>query len=135
MIVSTHTSQALFSSSDKSKMFATRPSTCCENLVVKEAHTHLYASGLLVPNPTQFLFMEQVAEVEFVLVYDSGKTNSYSFISLIVVIEREMMQIRAEIGAVVKADGSALFEMGNTKVIAAVYGHRELHLGLELVAL
>ncbi|KAF3964871.1 hypothetical protein CMV_010887 [Castanea mollissima] len=38
----------------------------------------------------------------------------------------EMRQIRAEIGAVAKADGSAVFEMGNTKVIAAVYGPREV---------
>ncbi|KAK4563402.1 hypothetical protein RGQ29_005783 [Quercus rubra] len=38
----------------------------------------------------------------------------------------EMRQIRAEIGAVTKADGSAVFEMGNTKVIAAVYGPREV---------
>ncbi|KAG2395318.1 Exosome complex component RRP41-like protein [Vigna angularis] len=38
----------------------------------------------------------------------------------------EMRQIRAEIGAVSKADGSAMFEMGNTKVIAAVYGPREV---------
>ncbi|KAI5423872.1 Exosome complex component rrp41, variant 2 [Lathyrus oleraceus] len=37
-----------------------------------------------------------------------------------------MRQIRAEIGAVSKADGSAVFEMGNTKVIAAVYGPREV---------
>ncbi|BAU03180.1 hypothetical protein VIGAN_UM033800 [Vigna angularis var. angularis] len=37
-----------------------------------------------------------------------------------------MQQIRAEIGAVSKADGSAMFEMGNTKVIAAVYGPREV---------
>ncbi|KAL5156196.1 Exosome complex component RRP41 [Glycine soja] len=37
-----------------------------------------------------------------------------------------MRQIRAEIGAVSKADGSAIFEMGNTKVIAAVYGPREV---------
>ncbi|GFS38750.1 3'-5'-exoribonuclease family protein [Actinidia rufa] len=38
----------------------------------------------------------------------------------------EMRQIRAEIGAVSRADGSAVFEMGNTKVIAAVYGPREV---------
>ncbi|KAL0917797.1 hypothetical protein M5K25_012888 [Dendrobium thyrsiflorum] len=38
----------------------------------------------------------------------------------------EMRQIRGEIGVVAKADGSALFEMGNTKVIAAVYGPREV---------
>uniref|UniRef100_A0A7N0RCP5 Exosome complex component RRP41 homolog n=1 Tax=Kalanchoe fedtschenkoi TaxID=63787 RepID=A0A7N0RCP5_KALFE len=38
----------------------------------------------------------------------------------------EMRQIRAEVGAVSKADGSAVFEMGNTKVIAAVYGPREV---------
>nr|XP_025688065.1 exosome complex component RRP41 homolog isoform X2 [Arachis hypogaea] len=38
----------------------------------------------------------------------------------------EMRQIRAEIGAVSRADGSAIFEMGNTKVVAAVYGPREI---------
>ncbi|GAB2271781.1 Exosome complex component rrp41 [Dionaea muscipula] len=38
----------------------------------------------------------------------------------------EMRQLRAEIGVVPKADGSAVFEMGNTKVIAAVYGPREV---------
>ncbi|CAO2835528.1 unnamed protein product [Amaranthus hypochondriacus] len=38
----------------------------------------------------------------------------------------EMRQLRAEIGVVSKADGSAVFEMGNTKVIAAVYGPREV---------
>ncbi|PIA49166.1 hypothetical protein AQUCO_01300197v1 [Aquilegia coerulea] len=38
----------------------------------------------------------------------------------------EMRQIRGEVGAVSKADGSAIFEMGNTKVIAAVYGPREV---------
>ncbi|XP_052725380.1 exosome complex component RRP41 homolog isoform X2 [Vigna angularis] len=41
-------------------------------------------------------------------------------------LEDKMRQIRAEIGAVSKADGSAMFEMGNTKVIAAVYGPREV---------
>ncbi|CAG7903103.1 unnamed protein product, partial [Brassica rapa] len=38
----------------------------------------------------------------------------------------EMRQIVAEVGVVSKADGSAVFEMGNTKVIAAVYGPREI---------
>ncbi|WMV11533.1 hypothetical protein MTR67_004918 [Solanum verrucosum] len=38
----------------------------------------------------------------------------------------EMRQLRAEIGVVSRADGSASFEMGNTKVIAAVYGPREV---------
>ncbi|GMP61793.1 hypothetical protein CsSME_00024119 [Camellia sinensis var. sinensis] len=36
----------------------------------------------------------------------------------------EMRQIRADIGAVANTDGSAVFEMGNTKVIATVYGPR-----------
>uniref|UniRef100_K7KH23 Exoribonuclease phosphorolytic domain-containing protein n=1 Tax=Glycine max TaxID=3847 RepID=K7KH23_SOYBN len=31
-----------------------------------------------------------------------------------------------EIGAVSKADGSSIFEMGNTEVTAAVYGPREV---------
>ncbi|KAJ0618451.1 putative ribosomal protein S5 domain 2-type [Helianthus annuus] len=38
----------------------------------------------------------------------------------------EIRQLRAELGAVSRADGSAVFEIGNTKVIAAVYGHREV---------
>uniref|UniRef100_A0A2P2L8M4 Exosome complex component RRP41 isoform X2 n=1 Tax=Rhizophora mucronata TaxID=61149 RepID=A0A2P2L8M4_RHIMU len=38
----------------------------------------------------------------------------------------QMRQLRAELGAVSGADGSAVFEMGNTKVIAAVYGPREV---------
>ncbi|XP_068648518.1 exosome complex component RRP41 homolog [Aristolochia californica] len=38
----------------------------------------------------------------------------------------EMRRLQAEIGAVANADGSAVFEMGNTKVIAAVYGPREV---------
>ncbi|KAJ4768855.1 Exosome complex component RRP41 [Rhynchospora pubera] len=38
----------------------------------------------------------------------------------------EMRHLKAQIGVVSKADGSALFEMGNTRVIAAVYGPREV---------
>nr|CAD1823730.1 unnamed protein product [Ananas comosus var. bracteatus] len=39
----------------------------------------------------------------------------------------EMRQIKGELGVVANADGySALFEMGNTRVIAAVYGPREV---------
>ncbi|KAK3005368.1 hypothetical protein RJ639_015471 [Escallonia herrerae] len=38
----------------------------------------------------------------------------------------EMRHLHAEIGTVARADGSAVFEMGNTKVIAAVYGPREV---------
>ncbi|MCO5547701.1 hypothetical protein L7F22_001152 [Adiantum nelumboides] len=37
-----------------------------------------------------------------------------------------MRQLRAKLGVVDKADGSATFEMGNTKVIAAVYGPHEV---------
>ncbi|XP_057854225.1 exosome complex component RRP41 homolog isoform X3 [Cryptomeria japonica] len=38
----------------------------------------------------------------------------------------EMRQLHAQVGVVDKADGSAIFEMGNTKVIAVVYGPREV---------
>ncbi|CAN6469405.1 unnamed protein product [Victoria cruziana] len=38
----------------------------------------------------------------------------------------EMRQLRAEIGIIARADGYAAFEMGNTKVIAAIYGPREV---------
>ncbi|KAE8792068.1 putative coatomer subunit beta'-3 [Hordeum vulgare] len=36
-----------------------------------------------------------------------------------------MRQLKGEVVVVSRADGSALFEMGNTRVIAAVYGPRE----------
>ncbi|BFH73503.1 exosome complex exonuclease Rrp41 [Sulfurisphaera javensis] len=39
----------------------------------------------------------------------------------------EMRPIRIELGVLKNADGSAIFEMGNTKVIAAVYGPKEMH--------
>ena len=39
----------------------------------------------------------------------------------------EMRPIKIELGVLKNADGSALFEMGNTKVIAAVYGPKEMH--------
>ncbi|KAH7423791.1 hypothetical protein KP509_12G074100 [Ceratopteris richardii] len=38
----------------------------------------------------------------------------------------EIRQLRANLGVIDKADGSATFEMGNTKVIAAVYGPHEV---------
>ncbi|GLJ07444.1 hypothetical protein SUGI_0067340 [Cryptomeria japonica] len=38
----------------------------------------------------------------------------------------EMRQLHAQVGVVDKADGSAIFEMGNTKVMAVVYGPREV---------
>ncbi|RLN31067.1 exosome complex component RRP41-like [Panicum miliaceum] len=38
----------------------------------------------------------------------------------------QMRQLKGEVGVVARADGSALFEMGNTRVIAAVYGPREV---------
>ncbi|RCV46538.1 hypothetical protein SETIT_9G539600v2 [Setaria italica] len=38
-----------------------------------------------------------------------------------------MWLLKGEVGVVERADGSALFEMGNTRVIAAVYGPREVH--------
>ncbi|KAL6767996.1 Exosome complex component RRP41 [Auxenochlorella protothecoides] len=37
----------------------------------------------------------------------------------------EIRQLRAEMSTLASADGSATFEMGNTKVLAAVYGPRE----------
>ncbi|OAE33093.1 hypothetical protein AXG93_1913s1950 [Marchantia polymorpha subsp. ruderalis] len=38
----------------------------------------------------------------------------------------QLRQLHAEIGVLDNADGSATFEMGNTKVIAVVYGPREV---------
>ncbi|KAE8775305.1 hypothetical protein D1007_52175 [Hordeum vulgare] len=37
-----------------------------------------------------------------------------------------MRQIKGEVGIVSSADGSALFDMGNTRVIVVVYGPREV---------
>ncbi|AAY80002.1 exosome complex exonuclease Rrp41 [Sulfolobus acidocaldarius] len=39
----------------------------------------------------------------------------------------ELRPIKIELGVLKNADGSAIFEMGNTKVIAAVYGPKEMH--------
>jgi len=39
----------------------------------------------------------------------------------------ELRPIKIELGVLKNANGSAIFEMGNTKVIAAVYGPREMH--------
>src|SRR3989338_6676077 len=39
----------------------------------------------------------------------------------------EMREIEAKVGVVKRADGSAMFRIGETIAIAAVYGPRELH--------
>ncbi len=39
----------------------------------------------------------------------------------------ELRPVRMEVGVLRNADGSAIVEMGKTKVIAAVYGPREMH--------
>ncbi len=39
----------------------------------------------------------------------------------------ELRQIRIEVGVLKRADGSCYFELGDNKVIAAVYGPREMH--------
>lgn len=39
----------------------------------------------------------------------------------------ELRPMRMEIGVLKNADGSALVEVGNTKIIAAVYGPKEMH--------
>jgi len=39
----------------------------------------------------------------------------------------EMREIEAKVGIIKRADGSALFKIGDTIAIAAVYGPRELH--------
>ncbi|KAI4972453.1 hypothetical protein ZWY2020_003378 [Hordeum vulgare] len=41
-----------------------------------------------------------------------------------------MWQLKGEVGVISRAEGSALFEMGNTRVIAAVYGPRKRTDGL-----
>ncbi len=39
----------------------------------------------------------------------------------------DLRKIEAKVGVVPRADGSAMFAIGNTRAIAAVYGPRELH--------
>ncbi len=39
----------------------------------------------------------------------------------------QMREMKAKVGVVKRADGSAMFQMGDTIAIAAVYGPRELH--------
>lgn len=38
---------------------------------------------------------------------------------------KELRQLKAELGVLQSADGSATFQMGNTKVMAAVFGPKE----------
>lgn len=44
---------------------------------------------------------------------------------------RELRRIRCEIGVLQSADGSAMFQMGNTQVLASVFGPREVELRSE----
>ena len=39
----------------------------------------------------------------------------------------ELRDVKIEVGVVNNADGSALIEFGKNKIIAAVYGPREVH--------
>lgn len=39
----------------------------------------------------------------------------------------ELRPIQAKVGVIKKADGSAMFQIGDTKAVCAVYGPRELH--------
>ena len=39
----------------------------------------------------------------------------------------EMREIKAEVGVIKNADGSAMFSFGDTVAIAAVYGPKQLH--------
>ena len=38
---------------------------------------------------------------------------------------KELRQLKAELGVLASADGSAEFQMGNTRVLAAVFGPKE----------
>lgn len=44
---------------------------------------------------------------------------------------KELRQLRCQVGSVENADGSATFEVGNTKVVAAVFGPHEPSAGLK----
>ncbi|KAE8801295.1 exosome complex component RRP41 [Hordeum vulgare] len=44
----------------------------------------------------------------------------------------EMRQLKGEVGVISRADDSALFEMGNTSFINAVYGPREVWVWIDL---
>ncbi|KAF3334759.1 exosome complex component RRP41 [Carex littledalei] len=50
----------------------------------------------------------------------------FALLSSLSIQNHGMRHLKGEIGVVSKADGSALFEMGNTRVIAAVYGPKEI---------
>ena len=39
----------------------------------------------------------------------------------------EMRKMSAKVGVIPRADGSAMFQIGNTVAYAAVYGPRDLH--------
>ncbi|MCW3135691.1 MAG: exosome complex exonuclease Rrp41 [Canidatus Methanoxibalbensis ujae] len=58
-------------------------------------------------------------KVEQPLIKDGRRVDGRAF--------DEMRPIRIEVGVLKRADGSCYFELGDNKVIAAVYGPRELH--------
>lgn len=46
--------------------------------------------------------------------------------------EKELRQIKIEVGTVSSADGSAFVQQGNTKVLATVYGPHEVVASVEM---
>ena len=61
--------------------------------------------------------MKKEGEIEFIK--DGKRVDGRSF--------DELRNIKIEVGVLKRADGSCYFELGNNKVLAAVYGPREMH--------
>ncbi|MCK4732214.1 MAG: exosome complex exonuclease Rrp41, partial [Methanophagales archaeon] len=61
--------------------------------------------------------MKKEGEIEFIK--DGKRVDGRSF--------DELRNIKIDVGVLKRADGSCYFELGNNKVLAAVYGPREMH--------
>lgn len=61
--------------------------------------------------------MKKEGEIEFIK--DGKRVDGRSF--------DELRNIKIEVGVLKRADGSCYFELGDNKVLAAVYGPREMH--------
>ncbi len=62
---------------------------------------------------------EEIGEGEIELIKEGKRLDGRGF--------EELRPVKIEVGVLKRADGSCYFELGDNKVIAAVYGPREMH--------
>nr|KYP51342.1 Exosome complex exonuclease RRP41 [Cajanus cajan] len=102
-------------------------STCINTATLALAYAGIPMRPLVTSYSAGYLNSTPLLDLNFV---EDSAGGSYVTLGILPKLDKvtllQMRQIRAEIGVVSKADGYAIFEMGNTKVIVAVYGPREV---------